>query len=229
MCWKSFVPGDLSRAIGFPVSDRLGGPLALEAYRAKPNTVGMNQTNQNYLKHHFLIAMPHMADPRFANSLIYLCDHNEEGAMGLVINHPSDLHLADILEQLQPAVDRPGKIASFPVYHGGPVQTERGFVLHRGPEQWEASLDLGPLQLTTSRDILLDMAHGIGPSEALLALGYAGWDAGQLDQELAENMWLSCPADTHILFELPSEERLLAAARSLGIDLHLLTSQAGHA
>ncbi|WOD11127.1 YqgE/AlgH family protein [Pseudomonas sp. NyZ704] len=189
----------------------------------------MSQTKPNYLKHHFLIAMPHMADPRFVNSLIYLCDHNEDGAMGLVINQPSDLHLADILEQLQPTVDLPGKVASFPVYNGGPVQTERGFVLHRGPEQWEASMDLGQLQLTTSRDILLDMAHGIGPSEVLLALGYAGWDAGQLDQELAENVWLSCPADLHILFELPSEERLLAAARSLGIDLRLLTSQAGHA
>lgn len=189
----------------------------------------MSQTKPNYLKHHFLIAMPHMADPRFVNSLIYLCDHNEDGAMGLVINQPSELHLADILDQLQPAVDRPGKIASFPVYNGGPVQTERGFVLHRGPQQWEASMDLGQLQLTTSRDILLDMAHGIGPSEVLLALGYAGWDAGQLDQELADNVWLSCPADPHILFELPSEERLLAAARSLGIDLRLLTSQAGHA
>lgn len=189
----------------------------------------MSQTTANYLKHHFLIAMPHMADPRFVNSLIYLCDHNADGAMGLVINQPSDLHLADILEQLQPAVDLPGKVASFPIYHGGPVQTERGFVLHRGPEQWEASLDLGPLQLTTSRDILLDMAHGIGPSEVLIALGYAGWDAGQLDQELVDNVWLSCPADPHILFDLPSEERLQAAARSLGIDLRLLTSQAGHA
>lgn len=189
----------------------------------------MKQTNANYLKHHFLIAMPHMADPRFANSLIYLCDHNEDGAMGLVINHPSELHLADILEQLQPALDRPGTVANFPVYNGGPVQTERGFVLHRGPEQWEASMDLGQLQLTTSRDILLDMAHGIGPAEALLALGYAGWEAGQLDQELADNVWLSCPADPHILFQLPSEERLFAAARSLGIDLRLLSSQVGHA
>ncbi|MEH6500556.1 MAG: YqgE/AlgH family protein [Pseudoalteromonas distincta] len=189
----------------------------------------MSQTTANYLKHHFLIAMPHMADPRFVNTLIYLCDHNEDGAMGLVINQPSDLQLADILEQLQPTVDSPGKVASFPIYNGGPVQTERGFVLHQGPEQWEASMDLGPLQLTTSRDILIDMAHGIGPSQVLIALGYAGWDAGQLDQELVDNVWLSCPADPHILFELPSEERLAAAARSLGIDLRLLTSQAGHA
>ena len=189
----------------------------------------MSQITPSYLKHHFLIAMPHMADPRFVNSLIYLCDHDEHGAMGLVINQPGDLDLADILEQLQPDMDLPSAVAKMPIYNGGPVQTERGFVLHRGPEQWEASMDLGPLQLTTSRDILLDMAHGNGPSDVLIMLGYTGWDAGQLDQELVDNVWLSCPADNRILFELPSDQRLNAAARTLGIDLNLLTSQAGHA
>jgi len=189
----------------------------------------MSQITPSYLKHHFLIAMPHMADPRFVNSLIYLCDHDEQGAMGLVINQPGDLDLADILEQLQPDMDLPGAVARTPVYNGGPVQTERGFVLHRGSAQWEASMDLGPLQLTTSRDILLDMAHGHGPSDVLIMLGYTGWDAGQLDQELVDNVWLSCPADNHILFELPSDQRLNAAARTLGLDLNLLTSQAGHA
>jgi putative transcriptional regulator len=189
----------------------------------------MTQTSPTYLSHHFLIAMPHMADPRFAQTLIYLCDHTPEGAMGLIVNQPSGLTMGDILEQTSPEVSVPTDFGAQPVYNGGPVQTERGFVLHGGPHQWEASLDLGRLQLTTSRDILADMARGRGPSDVLVALGYAGWDAGQLDQELMENVWLSCPADLDILFTVPSEQRLSAAARSLGIDLSLLTSQAGHA
>ncbi|GAA6132516.1 YqgE/AlgH family protein [Halopseudomonas sabulinigri] len=188
----------------------------------------MTQSIPSNLTHHFLIAMPHMADPRFDHSLIYLCEHTDQGAMGLVVNQPSDLNLTDLLEQLEPELDvAAGQQCQ--VFNGGPVDRERGFVLHRGPHQWESSLDLGPLQLTTSRDILADMARGHGPSEALITLGYAGWGAGQLEQELADNVWLSCPADHHILFALPSAERLGAAARSLGIDWALLTSQAGHA
>ena len=188
----------------------------------------MTQTLPSYLKHHFLIALPHMEDPRCAHSLIYLCEHNEEGAMGLGINHPSGLNLGDVLEHTSPQVDVPLHIGARTVFSGGPVQRERGFVLHRGPEQWEASLDLGPLQLTTSGDILVDMSRGQGPAESFIALGYAGWEAGQLEQELLDNVWLSCPADYQILFELNPEQRLDAAARSLGIDINLLTSQAGH-
>ncbi len=203
--------------------------FALAAVSATPNTMGMTDITPNYLTHHFLIAMPHMADPRFMHSLIYLCDHSEEGAMGLVVNQPSGLSMNDILEQTSPELDVPSDIADIPVYSGGPIQTERGFVLHRGPRRWEATLDLGSIQLTTSRDILFDMVNGQGPDESLVALGYAGWEPGQLDQELAENAWLSCPADLHILFDLPAEQRLGAAARTLGIDLSLLTSQAGHA
>ncbi|HDZ56870.1 MAG TPA: YqgE/AlgH family protein [Pseudomonas xinjiangensis] len=189
----------------------------------------MTQTTPTYLTHHFLIAMPHIADPRFVHSLIYLCDHTDQGAMGLVVNQLSGLSMSDILEQTSPELDVPADIAERPVYNGGPMQTERGFVLHCGQHQWEASLDLGPLQLTTSRDILFDMARGLGPEESLVALGYASWDPGQLDQELTDNVWLSCPADHNILFNLPSDQRLGAAAKSLGIDLNLLTSQAGHA
>lgn len=189
----------------------------------------MTQTLPTYLKHHFLIAMPHMEDPRFAHSVIYLCEHNEEGAMGLVINRPSGLNLGDVLEQTAPELSVPAEIGSRVVFSGGPVQAERGFVLHRGPQQWESSLDLGPLQLTTSRDILMDMSTGSGPTEVFVALGYASWDAGQLDQELADNVWLNCPANYQILFELAAEQRLDAAARHLGIDLNLLSSQAGHA
>ncbi|NLY58038.1 MAG: YqgE/AlgH family protein [Gammaproteobacteria bacterium] len=189
----------------------------------------MTQTLPSYLKHHFLIAMPHMEDPRFAHTLIYLCEHNAEGAMGLVINRPSGLNLGDVLEQTAPQLSVPLELSERIVFTGGPVQSERGFVLHRGPQHWESSLDLGPLQLTTSRDILIDMTRGQGPDESFVALGYAGWEAGQLEQELVDNVWLSCPADYHILFELDAEQRLDAAARSLGIDLNLLTSQAGHA
>lgn len=197
--------------------------LALSGLR--PDTVGM-QTSPNYLTHHFLIAMPHMADDRFDHSLIYLCDHSAEGAMGLVINQPSDLSLDDLLEQLAPELS--GRTRQT-VFNGGPVEPERGFVLHDGERRWESSAELGPLTLTTSQDILRAMACGEGPQQALITLGYAGWGAGQLEQELANNVWLSCPAEHHILFQLPSSERLNAAARTLGIDWTLLTSQAGHA
>ncbi|UJJ30081.1 YqgE/AlgH family protein [Halopseudomonas maritima] len=184
------------------------------------------QTSPTYLTHHFLIAMPHMADPRFDHSLIYLCDHSAEGAMGLVINQPSDLNLDDLLLQLAPELS--GR-SDQPVFNGGPVEPERGFVLHDGERRWESSVDLGPLTLTTSQDVLRAMACGEGPQAALITLGYAGWGAGQLEQELADNVWLSCPAEHGILFSLPHSERLGAAARTLGIDWSLLTSQAGHA
>ena len=132
----------------------------------------------------------------------------------------------DLLEQLAPELS--GR-ARQTVFNGGPVEPERGFVLHDGDRRWESSAELGPLTLTTSQDILRAMACGEGPQQALITLGYAGWGAGQLEQELANNVWLSCPAEHHILFQLPSSERLNAAARTLGIDWSLLTSQAGHA
>ncbi len=191
--------------------------------------MGMSQSTPTYLTHHFLIAMPHMADPRFTHSLIYLCEHSEDGAMGIVVNQLSGLNLSDIIEQTSPELDVPPPVGLRPVYNGGPLEVERGFVLHGGDAGWEASLDLGPLRLTTSRDILVDMAHGIGPEHSLVALGYAGWEPGQLDQELTDNCWLSVPAENRILFQVPSDQRLTAAAQSLGIDLNLLTSQAGHA
>lgn len=229
MYWKSSGPGALSLVTASRASELASQSVALAGADACPNTIDMTQTSPSYLSHHFLIAMPHMADPRFAHTLIYLCDHSPDGAMGLVVNQPSGLTMSDILEQTSPELEVPLAAGAQPIYNGGPIQTERGFVLHGGPHQWEASLDLGRLQLTTSRDILADMVRGQGPRQALVALGYAGWDAGQLDQELVDNVWLSCPADLDILFTLPSEQRLGAAARSLGIELSLLTSQAGHA
>lgn len=189
----------------------------------------MNATSPNYLKHHFLIAMPHMADPNFAHALIYLVEHNREGAMGLIVNRPSGLNLADILDQLRP--DEPGDPASqqLPIFAGGPVQTDRGFVLHPANAQFQATLSLGDLGVTTSQDVLFAIADGYGPRQHLIALGYAGWEPGQLEAELVDNAWLSCPAQSHILFDLPYEQRLAAAAASLGVDLRLLSSQVGHA
>ncbi|WP_137885922.1 YqgE/AlgH family protein [Pseudomonas sp. 2FE] len=189
----------------------------------------MKDASPSYLKHHLLIAMPHMADPHFVQTVSYIVEHNAQGAMGLVINRPSGLSLADVLEQLRP--DNPPALLcqSLPIFSGGPVQTDRGFVLHPSGQQFQATLELGELALSTSQDALFAIADGIGPEKYLITLGYAGWEAGQLESELVNNVWLTCPADPHILFDLPYDQRLNAAAERLGINLSLLTSQAGHA
>lgn len=187
------------------------------------------KTVASYLKHHFLIAMPHMADPNFAQTVTYLVEHNEQGAMGLVINRPNDLSLADVLEQLRPDDLPPARCQSLPIFAGGPVQTDRGFVLHPTGQSFQATLELGELALSTSQDVLFAIADGSGPDKHLITLGYAGWEAGQLEAELADNAWLTCPADNAILFDLPHDQRLGAAAARLGVNLSLLTAQAGHA
>lgn len=181
------------------------------------------------LKHHFLIAMPHMADPNFAHTVTYLVEHNEQGAMGLVINRPNGLNLAEVLEQLRPDDTPPALCQSLPIFSGGPVQTDRGFVLHPAGPTFQATLELGELALSTSQDVLFAIAEGSGPTKHLITLGYAGWEAGQLEHELSDNAWLTCPADNSILFDLPFDQRLNAAAALLGINLSLLTAQAGHA
>ena len=186
-------------------------------------------TDSGYLKHHFLIAMPHMADPNFAQTLIYLVEHNQHGAMGLVVNRPGELDLADVLEQLRPGSEPAEHCRQVPIYAGGPVHTDRGFVLHPHGWHYQATLELGELALSTSQDVLLAIADGSGPDRHLIALGYAGWEAGQLEAELADNAWLTCPADPAVLFDVPHEQRLAAAAERLGINLALLTAQAGHA
>ena len=181
------------------------------------------------LRNHFLIAMPGMEDPHFAHSITYLCDHSEEGAMGLVVNRALDLCYDEIFDHLD--------IADFPrgndtrVLAGGPVKTDRGFVLHRnGDRQWHSTLLLNEeISLTTSRDILEAMAHGEGPREAIVALGYAGWGPGQLEREIAENAWLTLPAEASVLFEVPLERRAHVAALQLGINLDLLSSARGTA
>lgn len=189
----------------------------------------MNASTPQYLKNHLLIAMPHMADSNFAQTLIYLVEHGEDGAMGIIINKPSALNLEDVLEQLRPDEEPPLSSRSTAIYNGGPVQVERGFVLHPSGPQFQATLELGELALSTSQNILFSIADGHGPEQHLIALGYAGWEAGQLEVELAENAWLTCEADPSILFDVPSELRLKAAAAQLGINLSLLTSQSGHA
>lgn len=189
----------------------------------------MSQTSslQN-LKHHFLLAMPGVNDPIFAHSVTYICEHNADGAMGIVINRPLDLVWRDIFEQLD--IDDIAK-GSEPVLAGGPVQMDRGFVLHRsGSKQWESSLAItSDITLTTSMDIIDALAHGDGPAHSLVALGYAGWGAGQLEDEMSRNFWLSLPADEDIIFDLPLEQKAQAAATKLGVDLSLLSANAGHA
>jgi putative transcriptional regulator len=188
----------------------------------------MNST-ASYLKHQFLIAMPHMADPNFSRTLIYLIEHNAQGAMGLVVNRVGELSLADVLEQLRP--DSPGSAAcqDIPIHVGGPVQTDRGFVLHPSGQDFQATLALGEVALSTSQDVLFAIADQQGPSDHFICLGYAGWSAGQLEAELSANAWLSAPFDPRILFACPLSQRLDAAAAQLGVDLNLLSSQAGHA
>ena len=189
----------------------------------------MKNVSPTYLKHHFLIAMPHMADPNFAHTLTYIVEHTANGAMGLVVNRPQELNLADILEQLRPEVEPPLLCQHVPIFIGGPVQTDRGFVLHPSGPKFQATVDLDGLSLSTSQDILFSIADGYGPDQNLITLGYAGWDDGQLEAEYAANAWLNCAFDPAILFELDSEQRLDAAAAKLGVILNLLTSQAGHA
>ena len=181
------------------------------------------------LRDHFLLAMPGLNAGIFSHSITYICEHGESGAMGIIINQPLDLSVKEIFEHLQisPHVD----FSDEPVMAGGPVHMDHGFVLHRKcSHQWEASLKVTPeVTLTTSRDILRAIARGDGPGDHLIALGYAGWSAGQLEQELADNAWLTLPGESDIIFTTPSEQRLNAAAAMLGIDMNLISGQAGHA
>ena len=181
------------------------------------------------LSHHFLIAMPHMDDPFFARAVVYLCEHSERGAMGMVINRPSDMTMATLYHQIGMTLDQE-QFADLPVYYGGPVQSDRGFVLHQPIGNWQSTLTVtDDVAMTTSKDILVDTGKGQGPERFIVTLGYAGWEAGQLEHELSHNGWLTVPADPRILFELPYEERLPSALELLGIDLANLAGQAGHA
>jgi len=181
------------------------------------------------LTNHFLIAMPTLGDPNFFRTVTYMCQHNDEGALGIIINRPTDMALSDILEQMKiEAEDQATR--DLPIYYGGPVQSDRGFVIHEPVGDWNSSFQVtGSVALTTSRDILEAIAGGKGPKKILIALGYAGWGEGQLEQEIVENAWLNAPAKTEILFDIPPSQRWKSAAEEVGVDLDLLSSQAGHA
>jgi putative transcriptional regulator len=185
------------------------------------------------LANHFLIAMPAMTDPNFARSLTYLCEHNAEGALGIVINRPLDISLGTLFERVSVPLtpgENQSKYNDLPVFFGGPVQTDRGFVLHRPIGHWQSTLHVtGEVGLTSSRDILQSMSDDGEPADVLVSLGYAGWAAGQLEWELSQNAWLTVPADPEIIFGLPAEERLPAAMQLLGIDFANLSDVAGHA
>lgn len=181
------------------------------------------------LTDHFLIAMPNMADPRFSKTLTYVCEHNEHGALGLVVNRPTDLTLAKLLDQIgiPPEIEGTDTVQ---IHYGGPVQTDRGFVLHGPAGTWQSTLAINSeIGLTTSKDILQAVARGTGPRQTLITLGYAGWAPGQLEQELSQNAWLTVRADPEILFNLPFEARLPAAMSLLGVDYATLSETAGHA
>ena len=190
--------------------------------------VRMNLTN------HFLVAMPALQDPNFARTVTYLFAHDEEGAMGLVINRPSPVDLGTVLDQAGiefTAEAGAGGIRELPVMQGGPVMRERGFVLHRPAGGWEheVSVDGEDIAVAMSRDILDAMVSGRGPPDVLIALGYAGWGPGQLEQEVQQNAWLSGPADHELIFSAPFDERWELAARGMGVELHRLSGQAGRA
>lgn len=181
------------------------------------------------LTNHFLIAMPGLLDPNFARTVTYICEHNEHGAMGIVINRPLNVTLGALLSQLGIQTMHP-RVAQIPIYQGGPVQTDRGFVLHSGGHSYESTLSITPeISITTSRDILEAIAAGEGPEHVLVALGYAGWAGGQLEQEMSANAWLNGPASLEIIFEMDPSARWMAAAQLIGVDLNLLSGEAGHA
>jgi len=188
---------------------------------------GINLTNQ------FLIAMPGLAGDTFAGTVIYLCEHTENGALGLVINKPIDIKLKNLFEKVELTLDR-HDLAESPVYFGGPVQTERGFVLHERLSDdgghYNSSLQIpGGLEMTTSKDVLEALSNGAGPKKVLVTLGYSGWGAGQLEEEMRRNSWINVIAEPAIIFDTPVEQRYDKALSLLGIDPGMLSQEAGHA
>jgi putative transcriptional regulator len=185
------------------------------------------------LANHFLIAMPTMQDPMFGGSVVYLCEHNEAGAMGVIINKPTEMNIETLLDRIDIKVDLTPEIRQETkklVMFGGPVQDDRGFVLHAPISNFTSTLKISDhVAFTTSRDILEAVAKGRGPRDILVSVGYAGWGAGQLEEEIIKNGWLTVAADPAILFELPIEQRLNAAIQLLGFDPMMLSGQAGHA
>ena len=211
----------------------MNGDLPTASYRhdcraSAPNEIKLMDESNN-LAGHLLIAMPAMADPNFAQTVTYICEHSDQGALGLVINRPLDIDLGEVFAQLE-LKNCDKAMSGQPVLHGGPVNMERGFVIHETEESWENSMSINDsIQVTTSRDILIAMANGHGPRRATVALGYAGWGAGQLEHEILENSWLNTPANAQIIFDTPFADRWQQSAQLLGIDLSMISPEAGHA
>jgi len=185
------------------------------------------------LTHHFLIAMPQLEDAAFSRSVVYLCEHSPRGALGLVINKPIDIKLKNLFEKVELSLDR-AELAEQPVFFGGPVQTERGFVLHEkqgeGESPYTSTMSVpGGLEMTTSKDVLEAMSSGAGPRRVLITLGCSGWSAGQLEEEIGRNGWLTVDADPAIIFDTPVDERYGRAMALLGVDPRMLSGEAGHA
>lgn len=182
------------------------------------------------LAQQFLLAMPGMVTGVLSNTIIYVCEHTPDGALGLVINRPTDITVGDLLQRIELDLSLEiGPVQHAPVFFGGPVQTDRGFVLHAPALGYTSSVKIGDIALTTSRDVLQDVSKGCGPGKVLITLGYAGWGAGQLEEEMAQNAWLNVTANNTILFDTPSEDRYDAALGLLGIDPLMLMGDAGHA
>ena len=180
------------------------------------------------LKNNFLLAMPEIDAAYFAGTLTYICEHNENGAMGIVVNRESDMSLLELLAQLGLQTDR--KWIDTPVFDGGPVSTERGTVLHSDDVVFESSATIGHgLCVSTAMEALDAVAKNRGPKQFLVCLGYVGWDAGQLEDEIAKNIWLTAPASKEIIFHTHSKDKLQLAAEVLGVDIHLVATRAGYA
>jgi putative transcriptional regulator len=237
---KQGLENSAARAARRSAGSRVAGssvPIIRGAEGARETGAGSKSSGRRYLDGQMLVAMPGMVDERFARSVIYLCAHSEDGAMGIVVNQPSQVrNFPDLLVQLQiiapqERISLPKETETIQVLQGGPVQTDRGFVLHSSDffiDNSTLPIDDG-VSLTATIDILRAIAAGEGPNQALLALGYAGWDPGQLENEIQHNGWLNCPADPSILFDTDLESKYARALRLIGIDLARLSSAAGHA
>jgi putative transcriptional regulator len=192
-------------------------------------------SDTGYLTNQLLIAMPAMGDANFSQTVALVCDHSSEGALGLILNRPLPMRMGEVFEQLDIELDdivipENRVLRERPVLRGGPMQTDRGFVVHRAGGKWDSTLEVSDaLHVTTSRDILAAMAKGQGPDEAFIALGYAGWGGGQLEQEIRANAWLNAPVDLNLVFDLPFESRWQAAARLLGVELSRISPTSGNA
>ena len=185
--------------------------------------------NDNRLTDHFIIAMPGLMDENFNQAVTYICEHDENGTFGIIINRESEITLDDVMQQMKIPY-HPDKSRNEAVFTGGPVQINRGFILHRPTGNWDSSLIVNDsVALTTSRDILEAIADNKGPEDTIIALGYAGWGPGQLEQEMAANTWLSCQAEEQIIFNTAVEDRWQAAADLIGVDIQLMSNDAGHA